>query len=77
METTEREPPFPQPPTQPLILTAPLVQKGIAMPMQLTISRNRKQSENYNSQGYGVSLTIELDQSLLTRPGDLQHAIHR
>ena len=45
------------------------------MPMQLTISRNRKQSENYNSQGYGVSLTIELDQSLLTRPGDLQHAI--
>lgn len=45
------------------------------MPMQLTISRNRKQSENYNSQGYGVSLTIELDQSLLTRPDDLQHAI--
>jgi len=45
------------------------------MPMQLTVSRNRKTSENYNSQGYGVSLTVELDQSLLTKPQELQDKI--
>jgi len=45
------------------------------MPMQLTVSRNRKTSENYNSQGYGVSLTVELDQSLLTKPQELQEKI--
>lgn len=45
------------------------------MPMQLTVSRNRKTSENYNSEGYGVSLTVELDQSLLTKPKELQDKI--
>lgn len=45
------------------------------MPMQLTVTRNRKTSENYNSEGYGVSLTVELDQGLLTRPTDLQDRI--
>ena len=45
------------------------------MPMQLTVSRNRKTSENYNSQGYGVSLTVELDQSLLNKPQELQEKI--
>jgi len=33
------------------------------MPMQLTVSRNRKTSENYNSQGYGVSLTKDKDRT--------------
>lgn len=45
------------------------------MPMQLTVTRNRKTSENYNSEGYGVSLTVELDQSLLSKPRDLQQQI--
>ncbi|MEX2215166.1 MAG: hypothetical protein WD768_13615 [Phycisphaeraceae bacterium] len=45
------------------------------MPMQVTISRNRKTSENYNSEGYGVSLTVELDQTLLTKPQELQDKI--
>jgi len=43
--------------------------------MQLTVSRNRKTSENYNSQGYGVSLTVELDQGLLNKPQELQDKI--
>jgi len=45
------------------------------MPMQLTVTRNRKRSENYNSEGYGISLTVELDQGLLARPSDLQGRI--
>ena len=45
------------------------------MPMQLTVSRNRKTSENYNSEGYGVSLTVELDQGLLKKPKELQDKI--
>lgn len=45
------------------------------MPMQVTISRNRKTSENFNSEGYGVSLTVELDQALLTKPQELQDKI--
>ena len=45
------------------------------MPMQITISRNRKTSANYNSEGYGVSFTVELDQSLLTKPQELQDRI--
>jgi hypothetical protein len=43
--------------------------------MQLTVTRNRKTSENYNSQGHGISLTVELDQGLLSRPGDLQDQV--
>lgn len=45
------------------------------MPMNLTVSRNRKTSKNYNSEGFGVSLTVELDQSLLTQPNELQKKI--
>ncbi len=45
------------------------------MPMQLTVSRQRKTSENYNSQGHGISLTVELDQTLLARPRELQDVI--
>ena len=45
------------------------------MPMQLTITRNRKTSQNYNSEGYGVSLTVELDQGLLNHPDELQSKI--
>lgn len=45
------------------------------MAMQLTVSRNRKTSQNYNSEGFGVSVTVELDQALLGRPADLQQQI--
>jgi len=45
------------------------------MPMQITVSRNRKRSENYNSEGHGISLTVELDQALLGRPGELQSQV--
>lgn len=45
------------------------------MPMQLTVSRNRKLSKNFNSEGFGVSLTVELDQSLLRNPKELQQKI--
>ena len=45
------------------------------MPMQLTVNRNRKTSQNYNSEGFGVSITVELDQSLLNQPDELQRKI--
>lgn len=45
------------------------------MPMQVTVTRNRKTSENYNSEGHGISLSVELDQSLLTKPRELQEKI--
>jgi hypothetical protein len=45
------------------------------MAMQLTVSRNRKTSHNYNSEGFGVTVTVELDQALLNRPADLQKQI--
>lgn len=38
------------------------------MPMQLTVNRNCKTSENYNSEGQGISLTVELDQTCSTDP---------
>ncbi len=47
------------------------------MPMTLTINRNRKTSHNYNSEGYGVSLSVELDQGLLSEPDALQQEISR
>lgn len=46
------------------------------MPMQITVTRNRKTSENYNSEGHGISLSVELDQSLLTNPRELQEKIN-
>ena len=45
------------------------------MPMQLTVSRNRKRSKDYNSEGFGVSFTVELNQSLLNQPKELQQQI--
>ncbi len=47
------------------------------MPMNITVSRNAKLSHNYNSQGYGVSITAELDQALLTDPQRLQDELDR
>ena len=47
------------------------------MPLQLTVSRNRKTSHNYNSEGHGISVTVELDQALLQHPADLQDQIQR
>lgn len=45
------------------------------MPMILTVTRNRKTSHNYNSEGHGISLTVELDQSLLNQPNALKKQI--
>ena len=45
------------------------------MPMQLTVNRNRKASANFNSEGHGISITVELDQSLLGRPEELHNRI--
>jgi len=42
------------------------------MPMNITVSRNAKLSHNYNSEGFGVSITAELDQALLSDPARLQ-----
>ena len=47
------------------------------MPINLTVTRNRKVSKNYNSEGHGVSITVELDQGLLGRPDQLRHEIDR
>jgi hypothetical protein len=47
------------------------------MPINLTVNRNRKVSKNYNSEGHGVSITVELDQGLLARPNELRHEIDR
>ena len=45
------------------------------MPLQLTVSRNRKRSRNYHSEGHGLSLTVELDQALIEQPEKLQEKI--
>lgn len=45
------------------------------MPLTINVGLSRKTSENYNSQGASISLTAELDQSLLARPDDLQGAV--
>lgn len=45
------------------------------MPMTVTVTRNRKTSQNYNSDGCGLSLTVELDQGLLGRPDELHNRI--
>ncbi len=47
------------------------------MPMNLTVTRNRKRSKNFNSEGHGVSMTVELDQGLLTRPDELRLEVDR
>ena len=47
------------------------------MPINLTVTRNRKVSKNYNSEGHGVSITVELDQGLLGRPDQLRQEIDR
>lgn len=46
------------------------------MPMQLTVSRHRKRSRNYHSEGHGLSLTVELDQTLIEQPEKLQEKIN-
>ena len=47
------------------------------MPMTLTVTRNRKTSHNYNSDGCGLSLTVELDQGLLRQADELHAKIER
>ncbi len=42
------------------------------MPMTVNVGLSRKRSANYNSDGVTISLSAELDQSLLTQPSRLQ-----
>jgi len=44
------------------------------MPLTLNVGLNRKASVDYQSAGASINLTAELDQSLLTRPDELQRA---
>jgi hypothetical protein len=45
------------------------------VPLIVTVGLIRKRSENYQSDGASISLTAELDQSLLARPEALQAQI--
>ena len=42
------------------------------MAMTVTVTRSRKTSHNFNSDGCGLSLTVELDPGLLDRPDELR-----
>ena len=45
------------------------------MPLTINVGLNRKASKDYQSTGASINLTAELDQSLLTRPDELQGAV--
>ena len=45
------------------------------MPLIVTVGLIRKRSENYQSDGASISLSAELDHSLLARPEALQAQI--
>ena len=45
------------------------------MPLTINVGLNRKASKDYQSTGASINLTAELDQSLLTRPNELQGAV--
>ncbi len=45
------------------------------MPLILNVGLSRKTSQNYNSEGVNINLAAELDQSLLSRPDELQDRI--
>ena len=42
------------------------------MPLNINVGLSRKASKDYQSTGYSINVTAELDQSLLARPDELQ-----
>jgi hypothetical protein len=47
------------------------------MPLTIDVGLSRKASENFQSTGLSINIAAELDQSLLTRPDQLQDEIDR
>jgi hypothetical protein len=45
------------------------------MPLSINVGLSRKASKDYQSTGYSINVTSELDQSLLARPEELQKQI--
>lgn len=45
------------------------------MPLSINVGLSRKASKEYQSTGVSINVTAELDQSLLTRPAELQAQI--
>lgn len=45
------------------------------MPLSIHVGLSRKASKDYQSTGVSINVTAELDQSLLTRPAELQAQI--
>ena len=45
------------------------------MPLSINVGLSRKASKDYQSTGYSINVTAELDQSLLARPEELQQQI--
>lgn len=55
----------------------PLVgrKRFFSMPLSINVGLSRKASKDYQSTGYSINVTAELDQALLTRPDELQAQI--
>jgi hypothetical protein len=45
------------------------------MPLSINVGLSKKASRNFQSTGYSINVTAELDQSLLARPEELQQQI--
>ncbi|MCL2647939.1 MAG: hypothetical protein FWD61_13150 [Phycisphaerales bacterium] len=45
------------------------------MPLSINVGLSRKASKDYQSTGYSINVTAELDQALLAKPGELQAQI--
>ena len=45
------------------------------MPLSINVGLSRKASRDYQSTGYSINVTAELDQSLLAKPDELQRQI--
>lgn len=45
------------------------------MPLSINVGLSRKASKDYQSTGYSINVTAELDQALLARPEELQQQI--
>jgi len=45
------------------------------MPLSINVGLSRKASKDYQSTGFSINVTAELDQSLLAKPDELQHQI--
>lgn len=45
------------------------------MPLSINVGLSRKASKDYQSTGYSINVTAELDQGLLARPEELQQQI--